>query len=75
MCFSRRVDIPISEYGIIENTGGGFKGDKVVIFYEKQIGLYPRLEADQNPINGGIPQVHFGPNLFTFYLPDTCITK
>ena len=51
------VDIPISEYGITENTGGKWKGDRMVIFNEYQLGLYPYLTDDGEAINGGIPQV------------------
>jgi hyaluronoglucosaminidase len=51
-------------YGITANVNRTFWGEKFVIFYEPDIGLYPWCEAGpndatnkcQNPINGGVPQ-------------------
>ena len=49
------VDIDLSAFDIVVNTGGTFEGDNMVIFYE--LGLYPYIDDDGNFVNGGLPQV------------------
>lgn len=51
-------------YNILANTGNKFRGEKFVIFYEPDLGLYPWCEQGPNDvknecqvmINGGVPQ-------------------
>ncbi|XP_052285406.1 hyaluronidase-1-like isoform X1 [Dreissena polymorpha] len=49
------VDIDLSAFDIVVNTGGTFEGDNMVIFYE--LGLYPYIDDDGNFVNGGLPQL------------------
>nr|CUH74573.1 hyaluronidase precursor [Cupiennius salei] len=46
----------LSTYGIQVNDGGKFQGNQVTIFYETQLGLYPRILKSGKMENGGIPQ-------------------
>nr|XP_009671387.1 PREDICTED: hyaluronidase-3 isoform X2 [Struthio camelus australis] len=50
------VDLPLGNYGIVENLGGQFAGQNITIFYKNQFGLYPYLSRQGIPRNGGIPQ-------------------
>uniref|UniRef100_A0A482Z6I3 Hyaluronidase n=1 Tax=Phidippus regius TaxID=1905328 RepID=A0A482Z6I3_9ARAC len=43
-------------YGIRANLGDKFQGDNITIFYEEQLGLYPRILKTGKFENGGIPQ-------------------
>lgn len=51
-----------SKYNITANAGNKFRGEKLVIFYEPDLGLYPYFvtpEIDKREtkmINGGVPQ-------------------
>lgn len=53
MCRNFGVNINVTKFGIIQNTGDVFQGDKVNIWY--QPGKFPRLEGNES-VNGGIPQ-------------------
>uniref|UniRef100_A0A0N4ZNC0 Hyaluronidase n=1 Tax=Parastrongyloides trichosuri TaxID=131310 RepID=A0A0N4ZNC0_PARTI len=59
-CIKHGVLIPLEEYGIIANTNQSFQGDHIVIFYERDVGLYPYLKYINSThnqfFNGGIPQ-------------------
>ncbi|CEF66298.1 Aldolase-type TIM barrel domain and Glycoside hydrolase, superfamily domain and Hyaluronidase family-containing protein [Strongyloides ratti] len=59
-CKKINLTIPVEKYGIITNKDQKFQGENIVIFYEKNVGLYPYLKyinATHNEfINGGIPQ-------------------
>lgn len=46
----------LKNYGIRANTGDKFQGDNVTIFYEQQLGLYPKISKSGKEENGGIPQ-------------------
>ncbi|CAI9731056.1 hyaluronidase-1-like isoform X1 [Octopus vulgaris] len=50
------ITFNFSQYDIIDNTHDIFQGDKMVIFYNNQLGLYPYIMQNGNVINGGIPQ-------------------
>ncbi|XP_050168769.1 hyaluronidase-3-like isoform X2 [Myiozetetes cayanensis] len=50
------VALPLSDYGIVENQGGHFRGQNITIFYKNKFGLYPYLSQQGVPRNGGIPQ-------------------
>lgn len=54
-----------SDHGINTNANHEFQGNKIVIFYEKDLGYYPYCEdQDENgtkctkPKYGGVPQVN-----------------
>lgn len=47
----------LKTYGIRANSGDNFQGENVTIFYEAQLGLYPRILKNGKFVNGGIPQV------------------
>uniref|UniRef100_A0A0N4ZA96 Hyaluronidase n=1 Tax=Parastrongyloides trichosuri TaxID=131310 RepID=A0A0N4ZA96_PARTI len=59
-CIKKNISINPQNYGIITNTNETFHGDKIVILYEKDVGLYPYYkkinESYYEPVNGGIPQ-------------------
>ncbi|KAK5976436.1 Hyaluronidase, partial [Trichostrongylus colubriformis] len=58
VCYTRKVDIPLAQFGITHNKGHEFLGDQIVIFYEYNFGYFPYF-ADydpETPINGGLPQ-------------------
>uniref|UniRef100_A0AAF5I420 Hyaluronidase n=1 Tax=Strongyloides stercoralis TaxID=6248 RepID=A0AAF5I420_STRER len=54
--------IDFIKYDIETNTDCKFKGDKVVLLYESEVGTYPHLKIDKNNpshitfIHGGLPQ-------------------
>lgn len=43
-------------YGIQVNDGDKFQGNHLTLFYEAQLGLYPRILKSGEMENGGIPQ-------------------
>nr|R4J7Z9.1 RecName: Full=Hyaluronidase; AltName: Full=Chondroitinase; AltName: Full=Dietrich's hyaluronidase; AltName: Full=Hyaluronoglucosaminidase; AltName: Full=Spreading factor; Flags: Precursor [Loxosceles intermedia]AGH25912.1 hyaluronidase [Loxosceles intermedia] len=47
----------LEQYSILVNKEDNFKGDKITIFYESQLGLYPHIGANDESFNGGIPQL------------------
>ena len=52
------IEFNFSAYNIVDNSGDSFSGDKMTIFYEAELGKYPRVLANGNQVNGGIPQVN-----------------
>ncbi|XP_071611879.1 uncharacterized protein [Heliangelus exortis] len=50
------VELPLGDYGIVENQDGHFVGQNITIFYKNKFGLYPYLTRQGIPLNGGIPQ-------------------
>ncbi|XP_062466612.1 hyaluronidase-3-like isoform X1 [Pezoporus occidentalis] len=50
------VELPLGNYGIVENQDGHFAGQNMTIFYKDKFGLYPYLSQQGIPHNGGIPQ-------------------
>ncbi|EYC43614.1 hypothetical protein Y032_0487g2338 [Ancylostoma ceylanicum] len=58
VCNRDNASVPLEDFQIIHNTGEGFMGDKIVVFYERKFGLCPYYNnSDPNqPINGGLPQ-------------------
>uniref|UniRef100_A0A0N4ZHE7 Hyaluronidase n=1 Tax=Parastrongyloides trichosuri TaxID=131310 RepID=A0A0N4ZHE7_PARTI len=59
-CFANKINIPLEKYGIISNNKQQFHGNKIVLMYEKDVGLYPFIKNVNNTyiefVNGGIPQ-------------------
>lgn len=53
MCQHFGIYINVSQYGIVQNTGDKFYGDKVTIFYGP--GVFPVFKGNTT-VNGGIPQ-------------------
>ncbi|KAJ8021363.1 Hyaluronidase-1 [Holothuria leucospilota] len=51
------VDLYLDKFGITANTGQNFTGDKIVIFYQDELGYYPYFNHTLQPVNGGLPQV------------------
>ncbi|XP_078594305.1 hyaluronidase-1-like [Branchiostoma floridae x Branchiostoma japonicum] len=51
------VEFSLDEYDIVSNPGQEWNGTYVTIFYEKNLGLSPKIhEQTGQDINGGIPQ-------------------
>lgn len=47
----------LGQYGILVNEEDTFQGGNITIFYEEQLGLYPKISKTGKMENGGIPQV------------------
>lgn len=50
------VSLPLQQHGIICNAKQRFRGEKINLFYERQLGLYPYINREGVSVNGGIPQ-------------------
>ncbi|KAG8199841.1 hypothetical protein JTE90_015839 [Oedothorax gibbosus] len=46
----------LGKYGVLVNENEKFQGGNITIFYEEQLGLYPKISESGEFINGGIPQ-------------------
>lgn len=53
-CAKYDVYINVSQYGLLQNAGDAFYGDKVTIQYAP--GAFPYLDKGGQPVRGGIPQ-------------------
>lgn len=51
------IELNFNAYNIVHNVDDSFYGDKMVIFYSKDLGLYPRVLSDGTKLYGGIPQL------------------
>ena len=51
------VTINLQSFDIVINNNQTRNGDKMVIFYSNNLGLYPNFDSSGNPVNGGIPQL------------------
>lgn len=69
------ITFNFDHYNIIQNTGDHFQGDKMVIFYERQLGMYPFILPNGTHINGGIPQVSYTLLSFIRFSPWTALLK
>jgi hypothetical protein len=56
---SRRCPVGTLASNIIDNNLDAFNGNRLVIFYAKDLGLWPHyIDFDiTKPVNGGVPQV------------------
>uniref|UniRef100_A0A0N5BBL1 Hyaluronidase n=1 Tax=Strongyloides papillosus TaxID=174720 RepID=A0A0N5BBL1_STREA len=56
-----KTTINFTNYSITTNKNFTFRGDKIVLLYEKDIGLYPHIKNHSNgtieKFNGGLPQL------------------
>ncbi|PIO61480.1 hypothetical protein TELCIR_16996, partial [Teladorsagia circumcincta] len=54
----KKLTLPLKQFDIVHNKGQTFYGDKIVLFYEKDFGLFPyyRNYDPKQPVNGGLPQ-------------------
>lgn len=50
------VSLSLQQHGIIHNAEQRFRGEKITLFYERQLGLYPYISRKGLSVNGGIPQ-------------------
>lgn len=50
------VSLPLQQHGIIHNAEQRFRGEKINLFYERRLGLYPYINRQGESVNGGIPQ-------------------
>ncbi|KAM8930729.1 hyaluronidase-1-like, partial [Pelodytes ibericus] len=50
------VTLDLGAFDIVKNQNSSFKGSKVVIFYNTQLGLYPFYDSEGTPVYGGLPQ-------------------
>uniref|UniRef100_A0A0N4ZKW9 Hyaluronidase n=1 Tax=Parastrongyloides trichosuri TaxID=131310 RepID=A0A0N4ZKW9_PARTI len=59
-CLKNGINILPKQYGMIVNRNETFYGKKIVLFYEKDVGLYPyyiKVNASYyKEVNGGLPQ-------------------
>lgn len=58
LCVGHGVYVNVSQYGLLQNAGDAFHGEKVTILYGP--GEFPYLKEDAEgewqPVNGGVPQ-------------------
>lgn len=50
------VLLPLEQHGIIHNAEQRFRGQRISLFYECRLGLYPFISQEGLSVNGGIPQ-------------------
>ncbi|KAK9970484.1 hypothetical protein ABG768_026427 [Culter alburnus] len=50
------VSLPLHQYNIIHNSQQRFQGQKMSIFYQRRLGLYPYINRQELKVNGGLPQ-------------------
>ena len=60
------INLNLSYFDIVANSGDYFEGDEVVIFYKTKLGLYPWIQEDGMFVNGGLPQVSVS---YTWIMP------
>ncbi|TSO77721.1 Hyaluronidase-3 [Bagarius yarrelli] len=50
------VMLPLRQHGIIHNAEQKFRGQKISLFYDSRLGLYPYINREGFIVNGGVPQ-------------------
>ena len=51
------VSLDLRAFDLVVNRDQTWRGEFIVIFYNKQLGLYPYFDSDGKAVNGGVPQV------------------
>lgn len=51
------IHFQLDQFQIVASPTEGFVKQNLTIFYKERMGLYPHFEADETPVNGGLPQV------------------
>lgn len=51
------IRFQLDQFQIVASPNEGFVKQNLTIFYKDRLGLYPYFEADETPVNGGLPQV------------------
>lgn len=52
-----KIHFQLDQFQIVATPNEGFVNQNLTIFYKERLGLYPYLEQDETPVNGGLPQV------------------
>lgn len=56
-CGTRRgVTLSLDQFDIVATPNEGFVRQNLTMFYKERLGLYPYYDAEDTPVNGGIPQ-------------------
>ncbi|KAK3574982.1 hypothetical protein QTP86_019690 [Hemibagrus guttatus] len=57
-CWPRhKVPLQLDQFHIVASPNEGFTKQNLTIFYKDRLGLYPYFNSDNNPVNGGLPQI------------------
>ncbi|XP_078376312.1 hyaluronidase-1-like isoform X1 [Oculina patagonica] len=51
------VTLDFSAFDFVVNHDQTWRGEYIVIFYNKELGLYPYFDSDGKAVNGGLPQL------------------
>ncbi|XP_026791484.2 hyaluronidase-2 [Pangasianodon hypophthalmus] len=51
------VHFQLDQFQIVASPNEGFTKQNLTIFYKDRLGLYPYFNSDNNPVNGGLPQI------------------
>ncbi|KAM6927730.1 hyaluronidase-2 isoform 1-T2 [Xenentodon cancila] len=52
-----KIYFQLDQFQIVASPNEGFVRQNLTMFYKDRLGLYPYFEADEMPVNGGLPQV------------------
>ncbi|XP_058258375.1 hyaluronidase-2 [Hemibagrus wyckioides] len=52
-----KVPLQLDQFHIVASPNEGFTKQNLTIFYKDRLGLYPYFNSDNNPVNGGLPQI------------------
>lgn len=52
-----KVPLQLDQFHIVASPSEGFTKQNLTIFYKDRLGLYPYFNSDNNPVNGGLPQI------------------
>lgn len=51
------IHFQLDQFQIVASPNEGFTKQNLTIFYKDRLGLYPYFNFDNNPVNGGLPQI------------------